>query len=437
MRERESGGVSRCSANKTHRPATTERLAYERHSGEAVFRTQLARSFRGAAAVEEEGEAHGARAGQDPSTFPRVSLAALQAGYPDVDFDQLRETPPRTREEAERDFAAAEKGRAVGGVDAAAADDRARPPLCVEEDGKGAVAIIPLPVRLRTPQEVHAARGRVPESLLAGPWASDTLALSELNGWAADFGTDGGGFGLVWTHGRLPGNRKRGVQHRMGCDQHKKQGCGFSITVEDTTMGWMVCGYADHQEKLGRLPVTEMGHSHALTATMGERLAHATQRQIPEDLHADAQLMRKSGSSVKDVENWLRAKARKAGDNAAFTYQDVYRLVAASTSDRAWDATDFVEALQQRLAERGLAYDIHLSDEGRLERAFFLMEGALEIYAGGDKAQVLVFDTKVCQRSSSAPPPLPPSSAVAAAQRRCWHAPASPGSYARAIIAAP
>ena len=142
MRERESGGVSRCSANKTHRPSTTERLAYERHSGEAVFRTQLARSFRGAAAVEEEeeeGEAHGARAGQDPSTFPRVSLAALQAGYPDVDFDQLRETPPRTREEAERDFAAAEKGRAVGGQ-TAAADGRKPAPVCVSLAAEGRCA---------------------------------------------------------------------------------------------------------------------------------------------------------------------------------------------------------------------------------------------------------------------------------------------------------
>ena len=102
----------------------------------------------------------------------------------------------------------------------------------------------------------------------------------------------------------------------MGCDQHRKQGCGFSITVEEATDGWVVGAYAEHVETVGKLPVNGAGHSHALTASLGERLAHATQREIPEALHADAQLMYKSGT-VKDVENLLRAKAREGGCDAA------------------------------------------------------------------------------------------------------------------------
>ena len=365
---------------------------------------------------EAEGKARSASAGKDPSTMPRVSLATLQAAYPGVDFDMLRETPPLTREEPERERAAEkEKGGAAGDAEGAAADS-ARPLLCPEEDKVDADAPARRSVRRRTPQALVAVRGDVPESLPAGPWATDTLALAALNGWAADHRTHGGGFGLVWTHGRYPGNGRRGDQHRMGCDQHRKQGCGFSIMVEETTDGWVVGAYAEHVETVGKLPVNGAGHSHALTASLGERLAHATQREIPEVLHADAQLMYKSGTTVKDVENWLRAKAREGGCDAAFTYHDVFRLVAASTTDRAWDATDFVEALQRRLAERGHAFHIHLSDEGRLERAIFLMDGALEIYAAGGTAPAVVFDTKVCAPDRPRPLRTP---ATLLCPRRC------------------
>ena len=366
---------------------------------------------------EAEAEARSASAGRDPSTLRRVSLAALRAAFPDVEFEKLRETQARTPEECERERAAEkEEGGAAGGAGLTIADS-ARPTSVAEEEELNVNALGRRPVCMRTSLQVLAVCGDVPDSLPAGPWASDTLALRELNRWAADYRTDGGGFGLVWTHGRCLGNGKRGDQHRMGCDQHRKQSCGFSITVEETTDGWRVCAYAEHVETAGKPPVTETGHSHALTATLGERLAHATQREIPESLHADAQLMYKSGSTVKDVENWLRAKAREAGCDAVFTYHDVFRLVAASTSDRAWDATDFVEALQSRLADHGHAYSIHLSEEGRLERAFFVMDGALEIYAAGGTAPVVGFDTKVRPQRSSAHP-LPPYSAIAAARRR-------------------
>ena len=435
-RKRESGGLRRLRANKTRRPSTTAHHAPTAPSRSVRFRHPPDDRVRDEPTVDEwaaEGNARSASAGNEPSTLPRVSLATLQAAFPGVDFDKLRETPELTREEYERERASEqEKGRAVEGA-AATAVDFGRPPLRPEEDGVVADAPVRRPVRRRTPQALLAVRGSIADSLPTGPWASDTLALAALNNWAADHRTHGGGFGLVWTHGRCPGNGRRGDQHRMGCDQHRKQGCGFSITVEETTDGWMVVAYAEHVETEGKVPVTETGHSHALTATLGERLAHATQREIPEALHADAQLMYKSGSTVKDVENWLRAKARDDGCVAAFTYHDVFRLVAASTSDRAWDATDFVEALQRRHAEHGHVFHIHLSDEGRLDRAFFLMDGALEIYAAGGTAQVVVFDTKVCLPTSSAClSPLSSYCALAAAQRRRWRASAAhDGTWAR------
>ncbi len=119
-----------------------------------------------------------------------------------------------------------------------------------------------------------------------------------------------------------------------------------------------------------------------------------TQREIPEELHEIAKLMRKSGSSIKDVENFLRVKVTSSGDTAAFTYDDVRHLVGATTAQRAWDATDFIEQLEERRKLRGLFCKFSLDADGRLENAFFVMDGALEIYAAGGRCNVLVFDTK-------------------------------------------
>ena len=340
-------------------------------------------------------------------TLPRISLATLQAAYPGVDFNQLRQTALLSPEERERELA-----ERVGAGKAVAAGDGAHPFLPAEEMEKDAEALVQpqRAGRLRTPLELLAVRrGDVPKGMPVGPWRTDTEALAELNRYAADHRTNGGAHGLVWTNGLNRGNTRRGDQHRLGCDQHKKQNCGWSVTVEETTAGWMICAFTEHVAEEGKPPVNDHGHSHALGTTLGERLAHATQREIPEELHADARLMYKSGSSVKDVENFLRAKVAEKGDTAAFTYQDVYRLVGASTSERAWDASDFVEELERRSVEDGLGYKIHLSAEGVMDRAFFVMKNGLEIIAGCAEGAALVFDTTVRPAIEALRTPLPPS----------------------------
>jgi hypothetical protein len=72
----------------------------------------------------------------------------------------------------------------------------------------------------------------------------------------------------------------------------------------------------------------------------------------------------------------------------------VRHLVGATTAQRAWDATDFIEQLEERRKLRGLFYKFSLDSDGRLENAFFVMDGAMEIYAAGGRCNVLVFDTK-------------------------------------------
>jgi hypothetical protein len=102
------------------------------------------------------------------------------------------------------------------------------------------------------------------------------------------------------------GNSARGPQRVLGCDQRKKLQCGWSMRLEETTDGWMIYSFTEHRSGDGKLPANESGHSHDLTVTLGQRLAYANQREIPEELHDIAKLMRKSGAAIKDVENFLR-----------------------------------------------------------------------------------------------------------------------------------
>ena len=254
-----------------------------------------------------------------------------------------------------------------------------------------------VPVVRLSPEELvrkRSATFSLPCGAPEGPWATDTDALHEINHWSSDHTKPGGSWGVIFLKGKQPGNSARGAQRVLGCAEHKKSSCGWKGRIEETTAGWMWYSFSPHADVVGKLPALENGHSHALTVTLGQRLAHATQRDIPSELHDTAKLLRKSGASIKDVENFLRLKVQTEGDVAAFTYSDVRHLVGATTSERAWDATDFIQRLDERREGRGLFYEVLLSSEGRLESAFFVMDGAVELYAAGGEGNVIVFDTK-------------------------------------------
>ena len=260
------------------------------------------------------------------------------------------------------------------------------------ETAEGHDVVLPL-----TPEQLLRKRDRcfrLPAGCPEGPWPSDAVALAAINRWASDHTKIGGSWGVTWTKAMSKGNSARGPQRVLGCDQRKKLQCGWSMRLEETTDGWMIYSFTEHRSGDGKLPANESGHSHDLTVSLGQRLAYANQREIPEELHDIAKLMRKSGASIKDVENFLRVKVTSMGDIAAFTYDDVRHLVGATTAQRAWDATDFIEQLEERRKLRGLFCKFSLDADGRLENAFFVMDGAMEIYAAGGRCNVLVFDTK-------------------------------------------
>jgi hypothetical protein len=122
------------------------------------------------------------------------------------------------------------------------------------EPATGALAVLLEPVQL---MRKRSSSFNLPAGCPEGPWPSDTMALSAINRWASDHTKVGGSWGVTWLEGRRKGNSARGPQHGLGCDQHKKQGCGWSGRLEETTEGWMWYSFTEHKGAEGKRPASE------------------------------------------------------------------------------------------------------------------------------------------------------------------------------------
>ena len=251
-----------------------------------------------------------------------------------------------------------------------------------------AVQTIMVTVNLRTAEQLERKRGdgfRLHPGCPQGPWQAHDEAKRAVKLWAMS--KQDGSWGVTWVKGEDPGNSRRGPQRFLACAQHTRFRCGWRGTLEQTTAGWMWNSFSEHTGGEGKPPALGNGHSHALDKTTGQRLADATQREIPVELHDWARTMRLAGCGIKEIENTLREHVQRAGGTPAFVYGDVRRLVAPGL-DPSWDAVGFIERLGQRHEEGGLAYDVSLDEDGKLRDAFWVMPDAYEIYAGGCVAWV-------------------------------------------------
>jgi hypothetical protein len=131
-------------------------------------------------------------------------------------------------------------------------------------------------------------------------------------------------------------------------------------------------------------------------------------RDIPADLVELGKVMILSGVGNAQVSRTLKAQAEVNGDEAQFTITDVYHACGSSTGERRLDATNLVEMLRHREVEEGLFQRTTTDQSGCLEKVFFAMKGATEIYANEPERQVVEIDHKVC-------PPVATCAARAAA----------------------
>ena len=91
----------------------------------------------------------------------------------------------------------------------------------------------------------------------------------------------------------------------------------------------------------------------------------------------------------------LEAEALKRGLPITWTYKDVHNKFKLTEEEKTFDATNLGEFLLERKLQHGVAYATTTDEDGCLNKAFFEMEGAKEIWARGSKTNILLCDTTV------------------------------------------
>lgn len=240
----------------------------------------------------------------------------------------------------------------------------------------------------RTPDAIRQRRerdgdtGAFPATMPVGPWASSDDAKAELEKWAGDVTTCGGGWGISWCNSRSA-NTQRGPQRVLGCHLRSevKESCKWLLTLEESTAGWVVFAYTP-------------SHTHALTQTLAESNSHAAMRGIPQEFHDLVRVLSAAGQPPAAVDKVLRAAADRDNIDVTWVYNDVYHFMTATTAEKAFDATGFLEQLEERRKLYGLPFYYLTDADGRLSRVFVVLAGGLEGYA---KSISFVDDVEVNQ----------------------------------------
>ena len=188
------------------------------------------------------------------------------------------------------------------------------------------------------------------------------------------------------------------MQKVLHCWKHTDaQGkCKYSLTLEETSDGWI-------------LLYGNLEHNHTdLCRTREEALAYGAMRSFPPWAAAEAATLAKAGTKPLQIFRILKEKAAMRGEAVMFTQPDVTYRTRGTAADKVWDATGFVEQLQHRKLNDGLAFHVTLED-GCLNTAFWEMKGALASYAYMiESGASLTFDNTVRSRAAHRPAPKRP-----------------------------
>jgi hypothetical protein len=313
------------------------------------------------AAVQREGAHEESLGAQDP-VIPRSPLRPPAETVP----NPIRHSPRRP---AIADGAALAADAAVG-ADTAQVTVSAASPVSRQ-------------VKLRTPE--NARKGQpsfsLPPGMPPGPWKSDAEAKKALEDHARN--SADGRYALCWTNLR-PGCGTRGQQHTLSCHRHTADKCKFQLVLELTTEGVIIQRAA-------------LEHSHSLARSLAEANAQAALRHIPEELIELARTCSGAGLSPAKVNVLLAERARELRLEVSWNYQDVYRLLGASAAEKSLDACGMLELLMDRRQLLGLPFSVMSGEDGRLERALFVLEGGQQLYAQqvACKRTITLFDLTV------------------------------------------
>ena len=127
---------------------------------------------------------------------------------------------------------------------------------------------------------------------------------------------------------------------------------------------------------------------------LAESNSHAAMRGIPHEFHDLIRVLSAAGQPPAAVDKVLRAAADRDNIDVTWVYNDVYHFMTATTAEKAFDATGFLEQLEERRKLYGLPFYYLTDADGRLSRVFVVLAGGLEGYA---KSISFVDDVEVNQ----------------------------------------
>ena len=89
----------------------------------------------------------------------------------------------------------------------------------------------------------------------------------------------------------------------------------------------------------------------------------------------------------------LISKAHDKKYPITWTYQDVYNRFQPSVEERSFDASNFIDYLQERQSSKGLYFAIQMVEDGSLNTAFWTLTDSLERWTQNLDHNPLIYDT--------------------------------------------
>ena len=124
-----------------------------------------------------------------------------------------------------------------------------------------------------------------------------------------------------------------------------------------------------------------------------ESIAQAALRTIPDELDSLGQMLKRAGFSASKINQVLESEAHQRSLVITWTYQDIYNKFSPSIEEKALDANNFIEFLQQRYRERNLYFNTSTDSGGCLNQVFWVLEQGVEIWSECLEHNPTLYDT--------------------------------------------
>jgi hypothetical protein len=232
-------------------------------------------------------------------------------------------------------------------------------------------------------------------------------AESALIQYAENRRVGGGGFTLTESSRieKARPNGKKGARRYMQCNRRGppppvnpdakrstpsgKCGCPFFMTLEESSVGWVVSHMHDNSAAL------ETFHNHPLITDLAAANAApgGGLRAIPIDLAVFGEFMAKHDIKTSAIYHALASECIGRGGDVTFTQVDVRKLAQPSSLDRALDTTGLMAMLKKRELTQGLQYYYDVDIREGLTGVFWEVAGGRELWERS-RGKVVVLDTK-------------------------------------------